>query len=764
MTKKKGKFKRSVFALIPDAKDMVFFAKALVVCMMIFSFVFIFLYAAHPSKASSATSGNYSNLGTSVCSNDQYAEGKIKSACTSAIFGIFTEPVTGSAHLVLGNSEFDSTDPASAPSGFQSIDFGATGRLVNASQNIYSTQIAQPAQTISYYAHRAQNKAYAANPTSGREALTPIFFLSQTMRNLAYGIIVIVLIVSSLSILLSTLMGGEQKLSIVQLMINTGISLALATFFYEIAAIIYDLTVNYGNAVVASIMEPFINAKVILERLQPGGDANITVLMNTFQFIGVSDAFGQIMKNVTAGLGPAITQSTSAIAETAVPGPGGVIGWFMGLFSGGVSIGLNYVASNLLGSTPLFDAVISWTIFILNVKIFFNLIDAFVKYNMYVAFGPLLVLQGINSGFEKVNNLFKLLVAYGLVFPVTFLFILLAATVMNIFIRNDSGQTVDRSVLCIYNTSDPANTEDGILGRSWVGETVNGVLGFEDTKTNDPKAFRNRNFISQNIFDTKPAFENDGVRSCRSSLFPVPWTFVPAPFGNFGNRLVQAQTIDSLIRTFLGLAFVIMAGRVPNLMIELLEAKELRSLQGLGKAIASGLAPTVGFGIAGVSNAIGMFKGTLGIGLNGIRTKGLKKFEGSKTFTRLQQAGTDYMNNTQSLGGLYKKFTGPVFSDQNSYDAFTKVLGQRNKQRELMDNDPRFRNMNDDQKARLLDGIMGPSFQQQFQKSAEMVGSFGNALGGAVGGLNGFIDALSKNVEQIRNLTNLLSAEAFDKV
>jgi hypothetical protein len=776
---KKNKAKRVFRAFLPGAQDLTKFVKAMVIMMILATFGFLFLYSSTGAQA-----GSDSNVSSLAQSAAQDQPGQINSLFTSTLVFGLTAPVSGAPiakEMVTGVSAASTTYYNGEPQMHALVDYGATGRLINATAGIYQTPATSPREVVQYYADRAAGRAYAANPTSGREVLTPIFYLSQAMRNVAYGVIVIVLIVSSLSILLSSLMGGEQKLTIVQLMMNTGVTLVLCTLFYEIAAILYDLCVNYGNAVVASVMEPFINANVILDRLSPGGDLNITAVMNTFQFVGTSDAIIQIMQNVTSGLYPAITQSMSAVPEAA-GGNGSsfnLIGASLGFFAGGLSIAINRVGSNLLGSTALFNAIIAWTLFILNLKIFFNLLDAFIKFNLYTAFGPILVLQGVNNGYEKIVNLFKLMAAYALVFPTTFLFILLGATTMNIFIRNDAqaadpnNNGVEKTVLCSYAPDDPQNTEDGILGRDILGETANSLLFMPDNKYDDPKDFRYRNYINQDIFDVTPQYVKDGVRNCRSKLFPVPWTFVPAPFGNYGNRLVQTQTIDALVRTFLAIAFIIIAGRTPAILIELLDAKEMRSLQGLGKALLGGIQPTLGFGVAALGSSVGMLFKSIGGAANlklPVIGAGLEKVRTSKWLNSVRVKGADLGKNNASLADVYAQLSKPTPESQASalrgvgekVDGIDKALDEDLKANGL--NQPGDEMRRQEIRNLYMDRFVLPQMADSYKTLSMNMGTLNSIVSTNVNIFQALSSSANDLLGQIKSLTNLINASLIDNV
>jgi hypothetical protein len=510
------------------------------------------------------------------------------------------------------------------------IDYGTTGRILNAGASLYDTQMIQPGATAEYYASNIKGTTYAADdPTSGRSFLAPIFMLNQLMVNLAYGLVVVVLLFSSLNILLSSLTGGEERYTLVQLLANAAVTLIAITFYYEIAAIVYDLTVNYGNALVAGILTPYINSQVILERLSPGGDISVVVMLNTFELHGISDTLNVVAQNITSGLYPALSQSAIALnralttahvlqgdaygAAAAVTGFGGAIS----------SVGISAVVSSFLGNKEIFDAIIAWAILFINLKIFVNLITSSITIHVYAAIGPMISLGAIKGGFGVVGESYKNLFAVCAVFPLTFLLILMGAIAMNIFIRPNPGTSTDvdtgaASVLCKYGTGDPTSTAEGTVNRDIFTSSGAQLLG-QDLSKENPKEFRVRNTLNQRVYDVTPANVNGGVRDCRPALFQSPFAFIPAPFGNIGNRMVQIQTIDSLIRTFLGIIFLIMAGRAPRILDEALGIKKMGFLNGIGGAFKQGAESFFAVGGAAVSMgmpiATGLLKG--GVSLAG---------------------------------------------------------------------------------------------------------------------------------------------------
>ncbi len=743
---------------IPSFREMQLVFKVLILGLVMASFWYLVLYSSTNASANSAQQGATDNssavrgfltmLTTDAMGEAYFAQKPAGQDCLSNL-----ENSTGGFQTYQNSPYYckgqrlDTADAgAFAPGVYNLANYGPTGRMINGTTALVDQDIAHPLESVNYYANRIQGKTHAAGPTTGREVLTPIFFLSQTMRNLAYGIVIIVLVLSSISLLLGSIGGGDQKFSLVQLLMNTGVTIFLITFFYEISAIIYDLTVNYGNALVVSVMEPFINAKAIYERLQPGGDLNITALVNTFQFIGVSEGLRTVVSNVTTGLYPTITQTFSA-APGAIPGAGP----FLSFMGGGLSLGINFVLSHLLNSQEIFDAIIAWTIFLINIKIFFNLIMAFVTFNLYVAFGPLLMLRGIYQGYAQIGNTFKLLIAYGMVFPVTFLFILLGAAAMNIFIRGGGNpDTVAPIPLCAYAPGDPANLEqegwrsDGtsIEERGNLGKWLGGSYNYDD-----PGSFRNRNLINQDIFDVVPdgfiTVDGQVYRDCRSKLFPEPWTFVPAPFGNVGNSLVQVQTVDALVRTFIGIGFIILAGRTPDVLKEILEVNELKSLQGLGRTFVTGLKPFLSLGTVAIGAAAGTSLAVGKLGAN-FQIRGLGNLN-----KHAQSLGERFKSeNTQSLAGLvgqFKQARSPANAIGGRYsDIKSSLEGYQDPQTQ--------QRVIGSQEAQLIAGMRVAS---QFDQLTSQVNTLSGAFDGLAGALGGAVRIIQDFSGKIGSLVNL---------
>lgn len=794
MNKSMKKIKRILSAGLPSMNDLSIFFRVLIVLFVVTISASLFSYIATPVKAATNT------VDSVPASYLKYVSFQVAGCYGLSSFSISDfefSPLTKSTGpgqtTIEGCTNTNRTSNRSSvdtnSTGLIDIDYGATGRLLNASSSVYDTQLVQPGATAEYYASKIKGEAFAAeNPMSGRSVLAPVFILNQNMVNLAYGLVVIILIMSSLNILLSSLTGGEERVTIVQLLINAGVTLIMITFYYEIAAIIYDLTVNYGNALVASIMSPFINSRIILERLSPGGDLAIVNLLNTYQFIGVSDSLLVVTNSIAAGIYPAIAQSGSALASTL--GGRGNFSSFNGVasfmqFAGSISsTGVSSIISSFLGNKEVFDAIISWTVFFINLKIFINLLSSFITFTIYVGFGPLIALGGINGGFEKISESFKALVSFGLVFPLTFLFILLGATSMNLFVRT-GNEEVSGGILCKYSPNDPANTQQGIIDRGGAELWLNTLIGGNPT-LEDPAQARMKNYINQNIFDVVPAkFYNnvnvtqpDGsvtqtdIRDCRPALFPLPWTFIPAPFGTIGQRQLQVQTIDSLIRTFLGIVFLIMASRTPAILEEVLEVKQMGALKGMMNAFSTGAKTFFGVGSTAVGIGVPIGIGVTKFALNsvpipflGALSKKVATYGGKFRGWRQQKAGINQNGMagqvTNTRGAKFRRASGAFF-DTASIGDFTRSATESGFGGAKAAYGSTY------------NGLIGAGFSPEEAQKIAMI-NIGQNLGAVTKGLNDFgrliqgangvIDQFTKSLgEATRSLQSLISLSVIDEI
>ena len=576
------KFIKILSALVPNLSDLKFYLVSILLCLVI-STLFVLFYingqdlveaqsaAMETSRIDNTMDGAFSNL---------------SAAFGGQLFNCFYEntPIgkTSGNYVDCSDSSINPESVTSLRQGtyagslLWTADGGAIGRVVNMSGALATVKVSRTGETFLYYASQARNIAYAQQYTediqAGRNVLAPIFYLYNTMKDFALSIIVIVLLFGGLNILISNLTFNESKINFVQLFMNTGVTTVIILLYYEIAAIIYDLTVNYGNALVASVLSNYINARVVLERLSPGGDLGIMALFGTMYFVGANEALIKFVEAISVNFEPILYQTTSAFMTTAGGSVGSVVG--LGSFNvlgsalgtlNGFVVGIAIPAIKYaLSSKPLYDAVVALLIFVTQFKVLIMLITAYITFIVSTGFGPLFIVgAGVNEGWERgILPSLKALIANGLVFPLTFMFILLAAISFNIYIRTDNTKGADnKELVCLFGPDANFNSRGGIIDNAGVEF--------------DAASFERNYTYGQRIFDTVPAYINQqGYRSCFTALFPLPFLVFPAPIGVIGPPTEQPMIVTSLVMFFLGIGFITAAAKAKDLSFQLVGAEE----------------------------------------------------------------------------------------------------------------------------------------------------------------------------------------------
>lgn len=764
----KHKLRRIFKACLPTAGNLAFFMKSTIVFLIIGTFTYFILYAG------TARADSNGNILGALPSSAKYIESQVNGEVslldvqdTSALAKAIGFDYSNSVVLNIKKTS-SVNEPLAYDNYFVSVDYGATGRLINASAMTYETEVASPRQVVQYYAEKVTGKTYAASPLSGSEVLFPVFFLSNFSRDLAYGIVVVILVLSSLGILLNALTGEEQKLTIAQLLLNAAVTLILITFFYSISAIIYDGVVNYGNSLVASVFQRFMNSNVVLDRLQPGGDLTINVVLQTFEFTGVTDALTDGLKGVLNGLYPVVEQSTGAFARNIVHGPGNIIGATLGIGAGVAGVFANGAVSNLLGNKEVFDAIIAWSIFLLNLKIFLNLLEAFVMINMYTAFGPIMMLKGVGKGPGECKDVFKAHAVKCGVFPCTLGCVLLAGVLGDIRMSPSQGLNIDKertkTVICAYSNTDPRNTQSGIIDKKVI-------------KYSDPQEFRFNHYLAQDIFNATPRNTVNGVPSCESKLVGT-FVTLPAPMGIPGTGLIQVQTdkgieivdgkpliADGIMHAVLTIAALILCAKIPGILNEVAEVKELSALRGITGAITAGVKPFFGIGGLGVSSlplvakAAGVpfkipwvHKSWLG---GGDPTKpgggGWYAALGSKL-----RAGSGNFKSIEGLIGGLKKSNLDELAEKSGQEWLNARAAI---ERRFTDPNSKLSGVASADQDELRKAMVGQTFSKSYEGAMQATTWFTTALEGSVSVINTFTGALANAARDLEKLVVALSID-----
>ncbi|MEO7171795.1 hypothetical protein, partial [Flavobacterium sp.] len=177
---------------------------------------------------------------------------------------------------------------------------GAIGLLAQVGEYSMSS-VADSKDAVTFIANHVNPNTVSAQ-SSALQGLAPILVLWGITRNLCYILIAIALVVTGLVLYFANRAGGKpNNNTVLGVMVSEVVAtLIFITLSYPIGAIVVDLVINLGNAVIASTLNPFINSNTILANLYaPGSGTNIISLIGDIQKVGVS---GSTVNLIQSGL------------------------------------------------------------------------------------------------------------------------------------------------------------------------------------------------------------------------------------------------------------------------------------------------------------------------------------------------------------------------------------------------------------------------------------------------------------------------------
>ncbi len=278
------------------------------------------------------------------------------------------------------------------------------------------TYLSKPASVPVYIAHVKEKigivkPAYAQ--TRGIDAMTPILKLWEVMRNLCYLFLTVILVIVGFMIMFRKKLDPQTAISIQYAIPKIITALILITFSYAISGLIIDIselltriiatvfsgtyfTVNNMNEIIAKLTNPY----------DPTYTANCwsdpdTCFYNFFYLIaplfrieGITYAIQTTIKSVAGGLGTGSATLLQGLSTVVVP---------------------------VMFTVAMLQAML---------KGFFMLLTAYVNIVLSTLFSPFVFLaDSLGSG--AAGSWFKSFLTNVLVFPVTFLLLIIAAIILS---------------------------------------------------------------------------------------------------------------------------------------------------------------------------------------------------------------------------------------------------------------------------------------------------------------------------------------------
>lgn len=304
------------------------------------------------------------------------------------------------------------------------------GSLINQSNKLVATLYENPpANTGIWIADVASNigiipKTYAQG--IGFSVLSPLLSIWKVSRNVAYALLIVVLLAIGLMIMFRTKIDPRTVISIQAALPRIVITLILITFSYPIAALMIDL-MYVVLFLGISLMGP------VSGLIDQG---NATQLQNLQAEFATGGGLWRIFYTVsgefwaagTIGLGIGIL---SLIVWPLTGGLGAVGGAGLKAGLGSVwGLGLGGQLTQILGGTSGILMLIVLVIFFFAImKIWFMLLNAYINLLISIIFGPILILGEAIPGQPAFSNWLKNIIANAVVFPATAILIVVANAV-----------------------------------------------------------------------------------------------------------------------------------------------------------------------------------------------------------------------------------------------------------------------------------------------------------------------------------------------
>lgn len=287
-----------------------------------------------------------------------------------------------------------------------------------------------PAGTGVWLADTASNiglapKAYAQG--IGFSALSPLLPLWKISRNVAYAILILVLLVIGLMIMFRTKIDPRTVISIQAALPRIVITLILITFSYPIAGLMIDLmyvVLFLGISLIGPVSgwEQITTGKIPgLQAAFATGGAEWMKL-----FLGVIPGRYWIEGTVSLGLGIASLIFLPKLIGSAAGGK------LLGIFSKAKGLG---VAGQILGGGIGLLMLLALVAFLFAIiRIIFMLLTAYINILIAIIFAPIVLLGQAIPGQNSFSSWLKNLLSNLVVFPATAILILVANAISNLYL------------------------------------------------------------------------------------------------------------------------------------------------------------------------------------------------------------------------------------------------------------------------------------------------------------------------------------------
>lgn len=421
-------------------------------CTISLAAIFPGITHAQTSTSSSNTTSDFSNLDQGVPNNlHTYTQ------------SVLIETLSSVACMLTGfdpahpNTPCLGVDQKTNKLGYVEQSGGFLGMVGGAIAMTYNI----PVSTHDYAVYTANNfgfakKTYAQNSTeqtAGFVGLKPLIDIWRTFRNFVYLLFTIIFIVIGIGIVLRIPVQDKAVMSIQNQIPRVIITLILVTLSFAIAGLLIDLMYVSIYAIYALFSSiPGMN----LPSLNPTNAFGHTPFeaMNGISGLGqvaggTSSVIGGFLGTVFSGtIGQLLASFVLSLLGSSI---GGGLGSFAGPLGGAVGEGIGILSGVVIGFAAggkiiglvgevIAFVVIAVALVIALVKLWFNLIKAYIYILIDVVFAPIWIGAGaIPKSSWGFTSWLRHIISNLLVFPLTFVFFMLAYVFINVFSTADQS-------------------------------------------------------------------------------------------------------------------------------------------------------------------------------------------------------------------------------------------------------------------------------------------------------------------------------------
>ena len=248
----------------------------------------------------------------------------------------------------------------------------------------------------------------------GFNGLSPLLEIWKAFRNIAYGLLIIVMVVVGFMVIFRMKIDPRTVVTIQSAIPRIIITLLLITFSYAIVGLLIDVMylIIFGAILALGKFNP-----TIVQNFSGGGLTNLVgAVFTTGQGAvnSLSDFFGlggvpSVVTGILAGLVVGFTGI--ALGPLAIPA---------GLIAGGAGAALGAALPKLLSHLLIYIVIL-----FAMVRIFFMLLTSWIQIILALLFGPFQLMVGAIPGVNSFGSWFKNLIANLAVFPITVLLLLI---------------------------------------------------------------------------------------------------------------------------------------------------------------------------------------------------------------------------------------------------------------------------------------------------------------------------------------------------